>query len=354
MSIFKYLIFISFSFLSLQSAYALTFMSYNVENLFDDQDDPVKSDEAYLPKSHKSKSKCAAIKKTYYRSQCQKTDWTAAKVNKKLELIQEAVYSYAPIKEIDFLAVIEVENDQILKKLSKKLGFSSFVSTHSPDERGIDVGLFFHESKKIKFIKEEELEIKEGVNKPTRNILIAEFLIGKKTLYVVVNHWPSQGAPTAVRMAVAKKLKQRLIEIKKEKPQAQFVITGDFNTLDSEVPSPFDPLREGSFLIDTRKYLKKDSVVGSYFYGRQMTWNLLDRFFISKELDAGEKKVDFQIWNPAFLTGVMEYTYKDSPFFGSRVVGIPKRFNHHKKPTAKNSQIGYSDHFPVILKLDWP
>ena len=319
-------------------------MSYNVENLFDNLHDEGKSDEAYLHLKHKAKKACASISNKYYRGECEKTDWTSEKIEQKLSNIKEVIDS-ASVKP-DFLAVIEVENDPILKALGKKLKYSDFISTHSPDERGVDVALYYHASKDLKLISVEELELKEGMKKPTRNILIGKFSYKGSDLFAIVNHWPSQGAPTEVRGSVAKKLREKLFELSKKNPKASFIVTGDFNTLDSEYPNPFDELQRDGLLIDTRKYLDRNGLQGSYFYARQMTWNLLDRFFISSDLD--KKKVSFSILAPDFATGLYEYTFKDSPYFGSRVVGIPKRFDHKKKNLKK---MGYSDHFPVLLEI---
>ncbi len=342
----KFLMITLLSFLSLQT-YALTFMSYNVENLFDTEDDVGKNDEAYLPLKHKSKSACKKIKNSYYRGQCEKTDWIPKKLEQKLSNIKEVVDSYP--KKLDLLSVIEVENDNVLKALGEKLGMEKFISTHSPDERGVDVALFYRENKDLKFNKSEELELKEGLNKPTRNILIGYFKYKKRDLIILVNHWPSQGAPTKVRVAVAKEVREKLLKLKKKFPKAWVVATGDFNTLDREYPAPFDELRRDNLLVDTRQYLESKSIQGSYFYVKHMSWNLLDRFFISENLNSSKAKIEFKIWNPDFTTGVFEYTYKDSAFFGSRVVGLPKRFEHSAKNLKK---MGYSDHFPVVLVIN--
>lgn len=327
-------------------SYALTFMSYNVENLFDTLDDKGKNDEAYLPLKSKAKVACQQVKNKYYRRECENTDWTPPKLTQKLLNIKQVVQSYP--QKLDLLSVIEVENDNVLADLGKTLGMSKFISTHSPDKRGVDVALFYRESDELKFKKVEELELKEGLKKPTRNILIAFFKYQKKELIVLVNHWPSQGAPTKVRVAVAKELRAKLLKLKKKYPKAWFIATGDFNTLDKEYPQAFDELKRGNLLMDTRHYLKKNDLQGSYFYARNMSWNLLDRFFISQNLNSSKMKVNFEIWHPNFATGVYEYTHKDSPFFGSRIVGIPKRFKHKEK-SFKN--LGFSDHFPVVLSI---
>ncbi len=340
----KSIIFLSLFFFLQAQVHALSFMSYNVENLFDGEDDPGKSDEAYLPLKHQSKKLCKKVTNKYYRAQCEKTDWTQDKINQKIINIRDVVHSYS--KNLDFLSVIEVENDSILKDLGKELGFKSFISTHSPDERGIDVALFYKASKDLVYTKTEEFNVSKDTDKPTRNILIGHFKYKKKELIILVNHWPSQGAPTPVRVAVAKKLREKLLSLKKEHPKASFIVTGDFNTLDREYPQPFDELKREELLVGTRKFLEKGAPPGSYFYNRDMSWNLLDRFFVSPDLT--KKKVEFKIWNPSFITGVFEYTYKDSALFGSRVVGIPKRFDHKKKNLKK---LGYSDHFPIILEI---
>ncbi len=341
----KSFLFVIFSILSLQSN-ALTFMSYNVENLFDVKDDKGKNDEAYLPLKHPAKSACKKVQNKYYRGQCEKTDWTQGKLDQKLTNIKQVVESYP--HKLDLLSVIEVENDKVLAALGKTLGMEKFISTHSPDERGVDVALFYRPSNELKWIKTEELELKEGLKKPTRNILIGYFKYQKRDLIVLVNHWPSQGAPTKVRVAVAKEVREKLLALKKSFPKAWVIATGDFNTLDKEYPAPFDELQRDQLLIDTRQYLESKSIQGSYFYVKHMSWNLLDRFFISENLNSSKKKIEFKIWNPNFATGVFEYTYKDSAFFGSRIVGLPKRFDHQ----AKNlKRMGYSDHFPVVLEI---
>ena len=336
---------LTFLFLLLSSPIqAMTLMSYNVENLFDTLDDKNKEDEAYMPVKAKEKSACKKVTNPYYRKQCETTDWTEKKLAQKLSNIKEVVSSYP--KEPDFLAVIEVENDRVLKMLGEKLGYSHFASTHSPDERGVDVALFYTPSKDVSFVSSEELEIKEGMNKPTRNILITHFKVKKNDLFIFVNHWPSQGAPTAVRLTVAKAFMAKVNELKKKFPKASMIATGDFNTLDREWPQPFAPLLENIFK-DTRTLLEKDQYHGSYFYGRDMTWNLLDRFFVTEDIYKN-KESKSEVWAPEFARGVYEYTYKDSIYYGSRIIGTPKRFDHKAKNLKK---MGYSDHFPIVLNF---
>ena len=57
----------------------ITVMTFNVENLFDTEDDPKKNDETFLPKAKKSSSeilkKCKKIKVRKWREQCLNCDW---------------------------------------------------------------------------------------------------------------------------------------------------------------------------------------------------------------------------------------------------------------------------------------
>jgi hypothetical protein len=95
-------------------------------------------------------------------------------------------------------------------------------------------------------------------------------------------------------------------------------------------------------LVDlTAKLRKNEKVLGSYFYGPKMAWNYLDRFFVSKKLATSIRNKDIRVYSSKLNSGVWEQKREGSHYYGSRVVGAPKRFKAG----------GVSDHFPIILYL---
>lgn len=314
-----------FSFLFLISsvkAKDLVVMSYNVENFFDSEDNPQTNDETYLPLKHAGKKKCRSLKSAYYKKVCQGLDWTEKKVSLKLSQHLKVLNGFP--HQIDVLALIEVESPKVVDEFVKGLKLKGQVMSTGSDKRGINVALLFN---KERFTKKSSTEIKPPFS--TRNILEVTLLdkLTKKEISFFVNHWPSQRSPTAKRTEVAKLLEKHLDSLKNS-----VIALGDFNTLDKEFPSPFAPLRKT--LNDASADHRGP---GSYFYKRTMSWNMLDRIFYSKKLEL--KK--FDVYNPEFTRGVTEYTRK-GPFKGSRIVGLPKGYDHMKKKKP-----GYSDHFPI-------
>ena len=338
-------------------------MSYNVENLFDTLHDQGKKDFTFVPFSHPDKKKeCLKIKYKRYQKECLETDWSSKHLDLKLLKIKE-VLSKSGLPH--FLGLSEVENKNVLGKLSKKLGYDQFVITESPDHRGVDVALLFKSSADYKMISQKELVVTgEYFNKrPTRNILEVafEFKNADKTLvYFYVNHWPSLGNPTQTRLRAAQTLKDRVLELQKKKPRAHFIAMGDFNTIDENHPHPFKDvlLKETSFKELHEAFYESSKVTrtqkrslppGSYFYAKKMQWNRLDRFFISQKfLDKFVDVSSYRIVNDPYLTGVYEYSNKSDPLYGSRILGIPKKYDHQ---SLKEKKAGYSDHFPIIFEF---
>ncbi len=343
-------------------------MSYNVENLFDTKKDEGKNDWTYLPKDFKGKAaECAKIKSKRYRSECEDIDWTEKALDVKLSQIKK-VLDENEYGKPEILALIEVENGNVVGQLAKKLGYEKFAVTNSPDKRGVDVALIYDESSsKLKFVNWKEHHVPADPKHPTRNILEVNFLLrGKHKLTVFVNHWPSQGGPASARVAAAEVLKKRIDEIKKKNPKQMIVAVGDFNTIPSDVPHPFHTvLFKGDIMKDVRWTLEKDRKIpydvknrlppGTYFYYYGQNWNNLDHIFVSKNLLEGSKrevKVDLESFNilaPEFATKPSKW---DGRFylgrFENEIKGTPWPYNH---ATTKKSKAGYSDHFPISVEL---
>lgn len=357
---------------TMANSQTIEIMAYNVENLFDTKHDKVngvsKNDYAFLPNSAKEKREgCGAMTIYKWQKECFETDWTDEKLKMKINQIVQVIRSER-ITTPDFLAITEIENSDVTKMLAQALGYEKFEISQGPDKRGIETALIYKEEKGIKFVSRREHEITGETFKeyPTRNILEVEFKIADKhSLSIFVNHWPSQGGPTISRIAAAEVLKKRIQEIKKANPKHYIIATGDFNTIPQDAPNPISQVilkDTGLFdmhsaFIDDRSIewsTKNAMAPGTYFFARDMTWNLLDRFFLSENfLKPGEMEVivdSYLIYSPSFLTKDFKYTFKDNFLYGSVVKGTPIRYDHK----AKNAGgAGYSDHFPIILRFKY-
>jgi endonuclease/exonuclease/phosphatase family metal-dependent hydrolase len=347
-------------------ATAFSLMSYNVENLFDTQKDPGKDDWTFLPAKTQGKMEaCRKIRNPAYRRECEKVDWTQAHLALKIAQIKKYVTHDSKDALPDFLALIEVENDNVVSQLARELGYIKYVMTSSPDERGIDVALLFNENSLINFVDKKEHVIQgEHLNhNPTRNILEAKFNIGgTETLYVFVNHWPSQGNPRETRITAAETLRDRINSIKKREPKASFIAVGDFNTLATERPHPInDTLLKEGILVDAHtsfidsKQISVDSKeqlsAGTYFYERGKEWNLLDHILFSNNMLHGSKQrltvdlASYRIHAPSFALKNFRArrTAVDAP-----PQKIPQRYNFL---TDKPDQAGFSDHLAPVIRL---
>ena len=348
----------------------ISVLFYNAHNLFDAERDEGTGDWSYLPKDYPGKKEaCDAMTNPYYKKKCHESDWTETKVKWKLERIKEAIQLVSP-KLPDVLGLCEVENEKVVKMLADTLGYDKFIVTKGLDKRGIDNALLVKESKNLQLLRHlNDVEITDPeLNKPTRNILRAQLLVGNRHKFdVYVNHWPSQGNPSKDRVITAKTL---MNSIRKEgKNNVPSLLMGDFNTIDSDFPHPFKTVLyqgENAF-TDVYYLLKKDKTVekdlknsfplGTYFYIPKMQWNLLDLFFVNKELikESG-LRVDHKSFRILTHKKIMrDFTYSDErdrlkPHFQSVVKGIPWGYQHDANEKEK---AGYSDHFPVKVDLIW-
>lgn len=336
-------------------AKSLQVMSYNVENLFDAKHDVEngkdKKDWAFLPKdSPLKKEACNKEKSRHRRKECLDTDWNNTKVELKISQIHDVVLKENALP--DFLALVEVENSNVVGQLAKKLGYTNFEITDSPDERGVDVALLYKTTKEIKKISRTEHVV--AVDYPTRNILEVEFLIDNiYPLTIFVNHWPSLANPDSWRVKAAEVLATRTKEIMAKNPSMSIMAMGDFNTIDDNDPHPFKTVLYKDNLF--QDVTNKQKVPGTYYYAPKDQWNSLDHFFTNKVLADGKDLEisikSFEIYSPTFITEEIKKKIHLGEELSIKLVTAPKRFN----PEAITKEtIGYSDHFPIMVKLEYP
>ncbi|MCJ8277611.1 MAG: endonuclease/exonuclease/phosphatase family protein [Bdellovibrionales bacterium] len=322
---------------------AITIMTYNVENLFDNLDDPDKDDETYLPiedkQSARHRMKCQKASKPWYVKQCIENDWDDDMIRKKMQRLAAVITQEG--KGPDIVIMEEVENLNVLHRLNenhlKGQGYTEAVLIEGPDERGIDVAILsrlplaarpkLHE---VDLTKVPELN-KDRKARPTRGILQAKFeLPDGEHLTVFGVHFPSQGAPTPARLAAINKLNS----LKRKLPKDSLAIAaGDFNITAKE-DGKLGLYREElakEWLVS--HYIGCDDCEGTHSY--RGSWSFLDAILFSKNMKFGKRwSVDSKS-----LRVVNKSVYQMN-YWGS-----PARFSEGR------SHLGVSDHYPLAVEI---
>lgn len=317
----------------------ITVAFYNLENLFDFENDPITFDDDRTPDG--------------------KDHWTeenyTAKLKNMAKVISEIgkdVTGTSPI----LIGVCEIENRKVLEDLvdqepllTKHYGIIHF---DSPDRRGIDVALLYQ--KKVftpsKYNK-HELIIYDNNDTSRRvytrdQLLVSGYLDGEK-IHVIINHWPSRRggeARSRPKRIKAAALNKRLVDsLFSEEPYAKIIIMGDLND-DPTSPSVKD-------VLQTKKYKSELALKQLYNPMERMhkkglgtlawrdAWNLFDQMIISTELT----KTDYFSYR-FYKAGIFNRSYLAN--LRGKYKGYPYRSFADGAFTG-----GYSDHFPVYLYL---
>ena len=331
----------SFSFLGLsqeKKTYKIrTVAFYNVENLFDTENDSLTFDDDRTPEG--------------------KDNWTPERYRKKVAQISKVlseigadVTSTSP----DIIGICEVENQQVVEDLvnhpnlsDKKYGVVHF---DSPDERGIDVALLYKKSTFIpSSFKSHRLLLfnDEGFRDYSRDQLVVSGFLDDEELYFIVNHWPSRSggeARSRPNRIAAAKLNERIIDsLTKLDATAKIISMGDFN--DDPINDSFkkvlrtqgkpNKLQETDLFNPMEKLHQKGA--GSLAYRDK--WNLFDQIYFTSNFISKTKNT-YSFWK----AGIYNPSYLLDP--SGRYKGYPLR------TYAGGSYIGgYSDHFPVYMYL---
>jgi len=312
---------------------------YNVENLFDFEDDPITFDDDRTPDG--------------------KDHWTEEIYNAKLKNMAQVLSEVG--KDITgttpaIIGVCEIENRRVLEDLvnqepllSKDYGIIQF---DSPDRRGIDVALLYQ--KKLftpTNYKAHELIIYDN-NDATKRIftrdqlLVSGMLDGEK-IHFIVNHWPSRSGgeerSRPKRIKAAKLNRQIIDSLYSDDPYAKIITMGDFND-DPANTSIKDFLkakkdREDIKIKELYNPMEKMHKKGLGTLAWRDGWNLFDQMILSTEL----LKKDFSSYR-FYKAGIYDKSYLANP--RGRYKGYPYRSFSNGSFTG-----GYSDHFPVYLYL---
>lgn len=194
-------------------------MFYNVENLFDTENDPLTADEDMLPRSDRA--------------------WSESRYRAKLQGISRVIANFSKEEELPaVVALAEVENRRVLEDLvaQPEIVAAKYSICHydSPDERGIDVALLYRadvfEYQSCQVVK----ACADGApHLRTRDMLLVRGrLLGEQVVFGVV-HWPSRigGVKQTehLRVGCAEQLRMAVDSIMLQSPETKIVIMGDMN-----------------------------------------------------------------------------------------------------------------------------
>ncbi len=321
-------------------------MTYNLENLFDTEDDPLKADETFLPLSTKKRnpnisSKCHSLKSKDWKSQCLNLDWSPRVLKSKMKRLADVILNSYNEVGPDLIIFQEVENFQVLEEFR-----THFLNPHykhpavlleGPDERGIDVAILskwpLKSDPKLHILKFSP-KGKFNFNKPpqTRGILEATFLLPDQTPITVFGvQFPSQGTPSPARQQALEQLKKLM----DKRGKTNLVMAGgDFNI------TSFEEKNHQYF-----KNLGKDYMIShlvgcencrgtNYFHPRR-SWSFLDALVFSK---------NFNNPNSPWQLDTKSIRVYNQSLYQNNKWGSPKKFNYH-------SQQGVSDHWPMVAEF---
>ena len=302
---------------------------YNLENLFDTIHDAGKNDYDFLPNGS-------------YK-------WNSKKYEAKLENMAKVLSSLSRDRVPQgpaFIGVAEVENDRVLDDLLKQPSLSAYKYIHyeGPDKRGIDCALLYDpqqfEVTRSKLVFSEPYQ--GDTVHLTRGFLIVDGRMAGERVCVIVNHWPSRGAQSPVRVHAARQVKALADSLRNEDRKLKLFIMGDMND---------DPMDESMQTLGARKYKKEvkkadfynpwwetleDEGVGTLLYRGK--WNLFDQIVLSKPFLKNRRRFRYD-HHEAFYSDYLiqqDGKYKGSPL------------RTHGGRTWLN---GYSDHLPTIIYL---
>ncbi|MBO3115398.1 endonuclease/exonuclease/phosphatase family protein [Winogradskyella sp. DF17] len=316
-----------------------TLAFYNLENLFDTIDDPLKRDEASPIMEMK------ANRADVYRQKVKNMARVISNIGTDMAKNSPAIIGVCEIENRDVLE--DIVNDPLL--LPKDYGIIHF---EGPDRRSIDVALLYQKSlfRPIDS-SSHELKIYDDLTRRrvyTRDQLLVSGELDGDLIHIIVNHWPSRSggeARSRSKRVGAAKLNKRLIDsLQSIDPYAKIFTMGDLND---------DPTNDSvKEVLKAKKEKEEVPLKGIYNpYEKMFTdkgygttayrdaWSLFDQIMVTQPL-LEEDYSSYRFWK----AGIYNKAYLSNK--RGRWRGYP--FRSFADGGFTN---GFSDHFPVYVYL---
>ena len=339
MKIFIVILFLFFfcSFLYAQrDSCSLLISFYNVENLYDPENDSLLRDDDFTPEG------------SYH--------WTYGRYAKKVNNIAKVLIAMGKGDPPDIAAMAEVENDRVFQRFCyhsplKKFNYG-YVHFDSPYLRGVETGLLYRKNR-LQIIHKEAVVVIFPFEPATKNrdilYVVAKTCYGD-SLHVFVNHWTSRyggyGETVPKRNYYAQVVRHRVDSLLAQNPSAKIIIMGDFNDYPTDESvsrtlgaSDMTKTDTASLYNLMYKFLKMNNI-GTHKH--EDFWGCLDQIIVSPALldstiagvhivgdEAHIFKEDFMVEPDEKYGGYKVFR----TFLGPRYIG------------------GYGDHLPVFIEL---
>lgn len=305
---------------------------YNVENLFDLENDSLKRDDDFTPEGSNR--------------------YTFSRYKKKSNGLAKTMLAMGGWEPVEFIGLCEVENDWVMRGLTehspmKDVGYA-FIHEDSPDFRGIDIAAMYRPDKfELIHYKYYRVKFTHAPERTTRDLLYAKGIVPNgDTLHVFVNHWPSryggQFASEPGRIHLAQLVRSKVDSLNARFNDPYIVIIGDFNDYPNDI-SITDHLRA----VGSPEEAEEDELVnlskrimykfGTHSFGGE--WGVLDQVIVTQSFF---KDGSMTIY-PADV-GVF-----DAPWLITRnAAGNTTTYRTYMGPAYKG---GYSDHLPTFIDI---
>ena len=316
-----------------------TIAFYNLENLFDYEDDPRTFDDDRTPNG--------------------KDNWTEEIYNAKIKNMAKVMAEIGS----DFtgtaptiIGVCEIENRRVLEDLlnqepllDKDYGIVQF---DSPDRRGIDVGLLYRKQlftptnfKAHELLIYNDNDISKRIF--TRDQLVVSGVLDGEKIHLIVNHWPSRRggeARSRPKRMKAAKLNRRIIDsLFSMDPYAKIITMGDLNDdpLSLSVKDVLNTKKDRHNLKMQELFNPMEEMFrkGLGTLAWRDGWNLFDQIILSSEFI----KKEYSTYR-FFKAGIYNKIYL------ANTRGLYKGYPYRSFGNGAFTG-GYSDHFPVFIYL---
>ena len=308
-------------------------VSYNVENLFDCENDSITNDDEFTPESGRH--------------------WTHKKYETKLAKIAKVLAAVGEGTPPSLVALCEVENAKVLDDLTlhsplRNLNYK-YIHYDSPDRRGIDVALLYQRTL-FKPLHSATIKVTFPTepNTTTRDILYVKgTFLRHDTLHLFICHFPSRlGGELESehkRLAAAQTLKLHTDSIMHSTNAPKIIIMGDFNDY-PDSKSVMNYLRASGDMKDLRD--------GEFF---NPMYDLHKKGYGTNFYRDAPGVLDQMILTPALLpTGYDTYQFKNAKVHNKEFLKQHGgKYNGYPFRTFGSGvwMGGYSDHFPVYVIL---